>query len=84
MTTVERNYEQALAALRGIWEDVLETTVDDPDQDFFDAGGDSLLALTIAHRAGEAGLDMPRSGVLRKPTLRELAEAVCSPNGFAR
>ncbi|MGW6917097.1 phosphopantetheine-binding protein [Kitasatospora sp. NPDC054939] len=70
--------------LRGIWEDVLGIPVDDPDADFFDLGGDSLLALAISTRAIESGLDMPRSAVLRRSTLRELAEAVEDPRLFER
>ncbi|MEU8461074.1 phosphopantetheine-binding protein [Streptomyces sp. NPDC029003] len=82
MTTQARSYEELLAVLRRIWEDVLETTVEDPDENFIDLGGDSLLALVVASRAQEAGLTMPPTGVLRRPTLRGLAEAVMDPSQF--
>lgn len=73
-----------LETLRGIWEEVLGTPVDDVDADFFDLGGDSLLALAISTRAIESGLSMPRSAVLRRSTLRQLAEAVGDPQLFDR
>ncbi|MEU9980968.1 phosphopantetheine-binding protein [Streptomyces sp. NPDC050856] len=82
MTAAERTTEEVLRILREIWEDVLETPVEGPDQDFFELGGDSLLALIVASRAEEAGLSMPPSGVLRQPTLRGLAEAVVDPARF--
>lgn len=68
--------------LRSIWEQSLGVDVSDDDADFFDLGGDSLLALTVATQAIEAGLQMPRSGVLRRSTLRELAAAVADPRLF--
>ncbi|AKJ10261.1 hypothetical protein ABB07_09610 [Streptomyces incarnatus] len=68
--------------LRKIWEEVLGIPVEDVDADFFDLGGDSLLALAISTRAIESGLAMPRSGVLRRSTLRQLAEAVEDPRLF--
>ncbi|KJK58939.1 MULTISPECIES: phosphopantetheine-binding protein [Actinomycetes] len=70
--------------LREIWEEVLGIPVDDVDADFFDLGGDSLLALAISTRAIESGLTMPRSAVLRRSTLRQLAEAVEDPQLFDR
>ncbi|MEU9005191.1 phosphopantetheine-binding protein [Streptomyces sp. NPDC048551] len=82
MTTQARSHEELLAVLRRIWEDVLETTVEDPDENFIDLGGDSLLALVVASRAQEAGLTMPPTAVLRRPTLRGLAEAVMDPSQF--
>ncbi|MFG2617347.1 phosphopantetheine-binding protein [Streptomyces sp. NPDC048507] len=82
MATQAHSHEELMAVLRQIWEDVLETTVDDPDENFIDLGGDSLLALVVANRAQEAGLTMPPTGVLRRPTLRELTAAVMDPRQF--
>jgi acyl carrier protein len=67
---------QVLERLRAIWEENLGIAVDDVDADFFDLGGDSLVALSIAAQAIDDGLAMPRSGVLRCGTLRRLAAAV--------
>ncbi|MDX2395107.1 MULTISPECIES: acyl carrier protein [unclassified Streptomyces] len=82
MTDQVHSHKEVMAVLGLIWEEVLETTVNDPDENFIDLGGDSLLALVIANRAQEAGLTMPPSGVLRRPTLRELTEAVMDPRLF--
>lgn len=79
---MDKSFDDTLGLLREIWEEVLETEVDDPDENFFDCGGDSLLALVVARQAIEAGLPMPRSGVLRQPTLRGLAAAVLDPDRF--
>lgn len=68
--------------LREIWEQELGVTVESVDDDFFDLGGDSITALAIAGRARREGLEMPRSAVLRRPTLRLLAEAVADPSLF--
>lgn len=71
-----------LPLLKSIWEANLGVPVDDIDADFFDLGGDSLLALNVAAQARDVGLVMPRSGVLRCPTLRRLADAVVNPELF--
>ncbi|MGW2055911.1 acyl carrier protein [Streptomyces sp. NPDC001840] len=75
-------YKDVLEALRKIWSEVLESPVEDPDQDFFELGGDSLLALVVARQAQDAGFAMPPSGVLRRPTLRLLTEAVLDSDKF--
>jgi hypothetical protein len=82
MIDSDRTPDQVLKTLRTIWEEVLNTEIDDIEQDFFELGGDSMLALVVAQRATEAGLRMPPSGVLRRPTLRGLAEAVRDPGQF--
>jgi Phosphopantetheine attachment site len=82
-TGADVSYEQALAALRPLWEDALERPVTDEDDDFFELGGDSILALSVAGRAARTGLSLPRTAVLRRPTLRLLAEAVVDPRLFA-
>uniref|UniRef100_A0AAU3HTQ3 Phosphopantetheine-binding protein n=2 Tax=unclassified Streptomyces TaxID=2593676 RepID=A0AAU3HTQ3_9ACTN len=74
--------ESIVQTLSRLWEEALGEPVTDIDADFFDLGGDSLMALTIATRAIDAGLPMPRSGVLRRSTIRQLAEAVEKPELF--
>ena len=82
MTAAAREIDEVLESLRGIWQDVLGASVENDGQNFFELGGDSMLALIVASRAGKAGLEMPPSGVLRLPTLRALAEAVLDPARF--
>ncbi|MTE22328.1 amino acid adenylation domain-containing protein [Streptomyces sp. TRM43335] len=65
--------EEAMAA---IWEEALHTTVGAED-DFFSLGGDSLRALRIASRAGEAfGVTLTPRDVLVSRTVAALAEQV--------
>ncbi|SEM10492.1 phosphopantetheine-binding protein [Streptacidiphilus jiangxiensis] len=82
MTAAVQPIDEALETLRRIWEEVLDVPVTSPEENFFELGGDSMLALIVASRAGKAGLAMPPSGVLRQPTLRGLAEAVLDPALF--
>jgi 4-diphosphocytidyl-2-C-methyl-D-erythritol kinase len=73
-----------VAALRVIWGEVLGldgNEIGDMDN-FFDIGGDSMLALEAAAQARLAGMSMPLSGVLRRPVLAELAEATLDPLRF--
>ncbi|MFE7813011.1 non-ribosomal peptide synthase/polyketide synthase [Streptomyces sp. NPDC057433] len=65
--------EEAVAAL---WEEALQTTVGAED-DFFALGGDSLRALLISSRAGEAfGVTLTPRDVLVTRTVAALAELV--------
>ena len=50
-----------------IWSEVLETPVA-PEDNFFDLGGDSLLALTIAARSRNVGLDLDAGDILEAQT----------------
>jgi aryl carrier-like protein len=71
--------------LRVIWAQTLEVEADgiaDTDN-FFDIGGDSMLALEAATHSRRAGIGMPISAVLRYPVLAELAAAVLEPERFA-
>ena len=56
------------------WEDVLRVGDASPDDDFFEAGGDSLLALALLSRLSEAsGRDLPIETVFDARTLGALA-----------
>jgi hypothetical protein len=84
MELSERNSTDAvIAAIRPIWEELLEQPVPNDDDDFFWLGGDSLLALMVADRIVELGYAMPRTGLFACPTLRGLAEALGDPAKFA-
>ncbi|GIF45978.1 thioesterase domain-containing protein [Asanoa ferruginea] len=64
--------------LGGIWEALLEAEVQ-PDDDFFDLGGDSLLVVELVTRARQAGLQIKVGDVFDNPVLRDLAAAVGLP-----
>jgi len=63
--------------LASIWRDVLNTDRVGVHDDFFDLGGNSLLALRLAVRIREAfSVDLPLIQVFSRPTVAGLAEAV--------
>lgn len=63
--------EEVVAAA---WEDVLRVSDASPDDDFFEAGGDSLLALALLARLGDAtGRSLPIEAVFEERTLGALA-----------
>jgi non-ribosomal peptide synthetase component F/thioesterase domain-containing protein len=66
--------EQAVARA---WQDVLLAPVDGPDDDFFDAGGDSLAAITFAMELERAlGLELSPTLIYEAPSFRGFCEAL--------
>ncbi|WP_424537159.1 amino acid adenylation domain-containing protein [Sphaerisporangium viridialbum] len=67
----------AEAAVARIWSEFLGVEVARTDLDFFELGGDSLLAARMAARLmEETGAHVPPGAVLRHPTVGELARLV--------
>jgi amino acid adenylation domain-containing protein len=65
--------ETALAAM---WSDAIGLGSISRDDDFFESGGDSILALRIIERARAAGFDLHAPDVFRHPTVAGLARLV--------
>ncbi|MFE0008455.1 non-ribosomal peptide synthetase [Streptomyces erythrochromogenes] len=65
--------DTALTALVGIFTDTLPGTAVDADCDFFRAGGDSILAITVVNRARALGLTIAPRDVFLLRTPRALA-----------
>ncbi|HXU46379.1 MAG TPA: amino acid adenylation domain-containing protein, partial [Thermoanaerobaculia bacterium] len=64
-------------ALAGIWCAVLDRARIDRDDDFFSAGGHSLLAAQVAARVRRAfGVDLSARELFARPTLRALAARI--------
>ena len=59
--------------LIGIWEDVLEVSGIGVLDDFFDLGGDSILAITMIDRLRERGVPIVLADLLGHPVLGDLA-----------
>jgi amino acid adenylation domain-containing protein len=68
-------------AMSELWRSVLATDVAEPDQDFFAAGGDSILAVQLAARARSMGLKLRPRDVFECGTLRALIRRVEAPQG---
>jgi thioesterase domain-containing protein len=68
--------DQALEeALADIWGTVLQCRPPERDANFFDLGGDSLQALSLAHEMGSVlGRPIPVSLVFREPTIQGMAQ----------
>ncbi|NJP92920.1 amino acid adenylation domain-containing protein [Nonomuraea sp. FMUSA5-5] len=66
--------EQAVAALAAIFAAVLPGSEADGDTDFFRAGGDSIVAITVVNRARALGLRITPKDVFLHRTPRALAE----------
>jgi hypothetical protein len=60
--------------LAALWQEVLDLPLaPDPAENFFDLGGDSLMAVRLAARAREEGLDLSARAVLEAQTVEALA-----------
>ncbi|MFI7431245.1 condensation domain-containing protein [Micromonospora sp. NPDC049836] len=79
-----RRAERAAAAPRtererqlvAIWSDLLRTGGLGIHDDFFAAGGDSLLAMQLVARCAEAGITVTPRQLVRHPTVAELAASL--------
>jgi len=66
-----------LRDVTAVWCGVLGLSTADPDDDFFDVGGTSRLAMSLMRRVAlELGVDVPVQDFLQAPTPRGLADAV--------
>ncbi len=61
--------------LAAIWKEVLGLARVGADDDFFEAGGDSLLSIRILARAHRAGLEISAADFFARPTVAEQARA---------
>lgn len=67
------------AAVSRAWAEVLGRESDGPDRDFFEAGGQSLLAIRLASRLSEVfGVEVGVRHVFESPTIRGLAALIDS------
>ncbi|MDB6080623.1 MAG: amino acid adenylation protein [Akkermansiaceae bacterium] len=64
-----------------LWSDVLGRSVHDPEANFFDLGGTSILVAVVHVRLREiAGRDLPITELFARPSARSLAEFITPRN----
>src|SRR4029078_2647041 len=65
------------AALAAVWRELLEAEAIGVNDDFFDLGGQSLLAIRMGVRIREAfGVDVQLRNLFERPTVAGLAEII--------
>ena len=73
--------------LSEVWRDLLGVEEIDPGDNFFEIGGDSLVALQVTSRARELGIHLTQQQLFESPTLEDLARVAApaaagsSPSG---
>lgn len=75
------------ATLQRIWSQCLGVASVDRNADFFDVGGDSLIAISVAMTASREGLDLTPQDLYDNPTVAALATALVAryaDGGLAR
>jgi phthiocerol/phenolphthiocerol synthesis type-I polyketide synthase E len=75
------------AAVQRIWAQCLGVESIDRNADFFDVGGDSLVAISVAMTASHQGLDLTPQDLYDHPTVASLAKALVAryaAGGLAR
>ncbi|MFD6188626.1 amino acid adenylation domain-containing protein [Streptomyces sp. NPDC060275] len=73
-TAPQGGNDSVLATLVGLFAETLPGSAPDADTDFFGAGGDSIVAITVINRARAAGLPIAPRDVFLLRTPRALAE----------
>ena len=64
------------AQLKGIWSDLLQIEAIGLDDDFFELGGNSLLAVNLFARIeSQLGLKLPLSTIIEAPTIGQLTRS---------
>lgn len=68
--------ERVAALVAEAWAEILGSDDPDPDDNFFDVGGDSLRAVALAGRLRDAGLDVAAADLFAFQSVAELTAAV--------
>lgn len=68
--------------LRTLWGSVLhiDENILGIDDNFFMAGGDSILAIRLSSSARDVKINLPVTVIIRNPTIREMSQILQSPN----
>lgn len=70
--------EEVEDQLIGIWKEVLSINEVNPEQNFFDLGGDSIKAMTLARRIKKTfQIKVPIVKIFSYPNIKKLAVWIC-------
>lgn len=72
--SLSREFASIVAVLTGMFEEILERTGIQPDDDFFELGGDSLAATALVLALEKVGVHLPISALFDAPTVAGLAK----------
>lgn len=75
-TTATTSTSQMETTLQRIWSQCLGIAAIDRNTNFFEVGGDSLVAISVAMTASKEGLDLTPQDIYENQTLASLARAV--------
>jgi thioesterase domain-containing protein/aryl carrier-like protein len=81
MLTRKAPHDSLEFQLRAIWEDLLERQPIGVHEDFFQLGGDSVLAMSLLARIQETGYTLPAGGIFQAPTIAKLAQTLRNESG---
>ncbi|MET8756376.1 condensation domain-containing protein [Lentzea sp. NPDC004782] len=73
-------HDELQSALAGIWRETLGVASIDPDDHFFDLGGNSISNVLISSRARELGIPLTTRLLFDNPTVRLLSAALLEAN----
>ena len=78
--------EDYTVRLRLLWSEILNLPgeVIEPDSSFFEAGGDSILAMEMASLARDNGLSLPVAVIFQHPIFSEMAKVIHGLNDVIR
>ena len=73
--TVPENDSSYVSQLTGIWEEIIGFTPIQPQDNFFEIGGDSILSIQIVARAKKQGISLKANDIFNYQTIEKIAEA---------
>ena len=60
-----------------LWEEVLQRSVANSQDNFFDLGGDSVMMMMVIFRVGEVlGVELPQGVLVETPTLKQFCQLI--------
>lgn len=68
--------EKLIQTITSIWKDILKQDTISLSDNFFDLGGDSILAIEISAKAREKGIKLEPEHIFEYQTIEDLSKAL--------